>query len=118
MIRPGAGTSPTWRQYGQVHYLRIADQQDRIWSNGVVTSTAGVLPSRPGVDGPFIGFRWAHAGSAYPFLSEHFFRGTLFLESVVFLVGELSYHAARVTSREDSIGNVACDHAARADDRP
>src|SRR5580692_5993240 len=46
------------------------------------------------------------------------FRGTLLLESGFFVVGELSYDAARVTSREDSIGNVACDHAARADDRP
>jgi hypothetical protein len=55
------------------------DQQDRIWSNGVVTSTAAVLPARPGVDSPFIGFRWAHAGSAYPFLSEHFFSGDLVL---------------------------------------
>jgi hypothetical protein len=50
--------------------------------------------------------------------SFDFFSGTSFLESVVFAVGDLSYHAARVTSREDSIGNVAGDHAARADDRP
>jgi hypothetical protein len=74
------------------------------------------LPSRCG--GPFIGFRRAHAGSAIRSFRSTSFRRTLFLESVVFVVGELSYHAARVTSREDSIGNVACDHAARADDRP
>jgi hypothetical protein len=59
----------------------------------------------------------AHSVSAYPIRFGVLLFGDL-LDALVFVVGELSYQAARVTSREDSVGNVACDHAARTDDRP